>query len=142
IRNNLFIKEGQPVNAYKLSDNERLIRSLNFIQDARILVVPQTDSAATDSVDLVVVVKDLFSISGALGELNASPAGIRSNISEANFLGMGQSDQLGVNLEANRYPHFGPQLLYGMTNIGGTFVNATASYTTINSDLYPSQPDE
>jgi hypothetical protein len=142
IRNNLFIKEGQPVSAYRLSDNERLVRSLNFIQDARILIVPQTDSAAADSVDLVVVVKDLFTIAGALGELNASPAGIRSNISEANFLGMGQRAQLGVNWEANRFPHFGPQLLYGMTNIGGTFVNATASYTTINNDLYPNQPDE
>ena len=142
IRNNLFIKEGQPVSAYRLADNERLIRSLNFIQDARILVVPQTDSAAADSIDLVVVVKDLFTISGALGELNASPAGLRSNISEANFLGMGQRAQLGVNLEQNRSPHFGPQLLYGMTNIGGSFVNATASYTAINSDLYPGQPDE
>src|SRR5580704_16539475 len=88
IRDNLFIKEGMPVRAYKLADNERLIRSLNFIQDARILVAPLPNN--TDSVDLVVIVKDLFSINGALGELNASPPGIRSNISEANFLGMGQ----------------------------------------------------
>src|SRR5580698_3193954 len=97
IRNNLFIKENTPVNAYKLADNERLIRSLNFIQDARILVAVQPDN--TDSVDLVVIVKDLFSINGALGELNASPPGIRSNISEANFLGMGQRIQLGMNLD-------------------------------------------
>src|SRR5258707_14257075 len=33
IRDALFVKEGQPVNAYKLADNERLIRSQNFIQD-------------------------------------------------------------------------------------------------------------
>src|SRR6202000_2199677 len=59
IRNNLFIKENTPVNAYKLADNERLIRSLNYIQDARILVIPQPDDST--SVDLVVVVKDLFS---------------------------------------------------------------------------------
>jgi hypothetical protein len=140
IRDNLFIKEGMPVSAYKLADNERLIRSLNFIQDARILVAPLADNA--DSVDLVVIVKDLFSINGALGELNAAPAGIRSNISEANFLGMGQRVQLGMNLEQNRTPHFGFQLLYGFSNIAGSFVNATASYTTINSDLYPGQPDE
>jgi hypothetical protein len=140
IRDNLFIREGMPVSAYKLTDNERLIRSLNFIQDARILVSPLPDNA--DSVDLVVIVKDLFSINGALGELNAAPAGLRSNISEANFLGMGQRVQLGLNLEQNRVPHYGLQLLYGLTNIAGSFVNATASYTTINSDQYPGQPDE
>ena len=139
IRDNLFIKEGMPVNAFKLADNERLIRSLNFIQDARILVTLLPD---TNSVDLVVYVKDLFSINGAVGELNALPPGIRSNISDANFLGMGQRVQLGMNLEANRYPDFGPQLLYSFSNIGGSFVNATASYTTINTDQYPGQPDE
>src|ERR1043165_5665808 len=36
IRNNLFIKEGDPLNAYELSDNERFLRTLSFVQDARI----------------------------------------------------------------------------------------------------------
>jgi hypothetical protein len=139
IRNNLFIKENTPVNAYKLADNERVIRNLNFIQDARILVtfVPETDS-----VDLVVVVKDLFTIGGAIGSLGYPPLSIRGNVSEANFLGMGQRIQGGFNVEQNRDPTFGPQLLYSKTNIGGSFVNATASYTRINSDLYPGTPDE
>ena len=140
IRNNLFVKENTPVNAYKLADNERLIRSLNFIQDARILVavVPENE----DSVDLVLVVKDLFSINGGIGELAAGPFGVRSNVSEANFLGMGQRIQGGVNLEQNRSPHVGAAVLYSKTNIGGTFINGTASYSQINSDLYPGQPDE
>ena len=139
IRNNLFIKENTPVNAFKLADNERVIRNLNFIQDARILVtfVPETDS-----VDLVVVVKDLFTIGGAIGSLGYPPLSIRGNISEANFLGMGQRIQGGFNVEQNRDPNFGPQLLYSKTNIGGSFVNVTASYTRINSDLYPGTPDE
>ena len=139
IRNNLFIKENTPVNAYKLADNERVIRNLNFIQDARILVtfVPETDS-----VDLVVVVKDLFTIGGAIGSLGYPPFSFRGNVSEANFLGMGQRIQGGFNLEQNRDPNFGPQLLYSKNNIGGSFVNATASYTKINGDLYPGTPDE
>lgn len=140
IRNNLFIKENTPVNAYKLADNERLIRNLNFIQDARILVTYVPESS--DSVDLVVVVKDLFTIGGAIGSLGYPPFSIRGNVSEANFLGMGQRIQVGVNLEQNRDPNFGPQLLYSKTNIGGSFVNVTASYTQINSDLYPGTPDE
>src|SRR5258708_386903 len=140
IRNNLFIKENTPVNAFKLADNERLIRNLNFIQDARILVTYVPESS--DSVDLVVVVKDLFTIGGALGSLRYPPFSIRENVSEANLLGMGQRIQVGVNLEQNRNPNFGPELLYSKTNIGGSFVNVTASYTQINSDLYPGTPDE
>ncbi|HEY6900049.1 MAG TPA: hypothetical protein VI233_05375, partial [Puia sp.] len=140
IRNNLFIKENTTVNAFKLADNERLIRNLNFIQDARILVTNVPDDSS--SVDLVVVVKDLFSIGGAIGSLGYPPFSIRGNVSEANFLGMGQRVQLGVNFEENRFPNFGPQLLYSKTNIGGSFVNATASYTEINSDLYHGTPDE
>ncbi|MBS1601229.1 MAG: hypothetical protein JST42_01080 [Bacteroidetes bacterium] len=139
IRNNLFIRENTPVNAYKLADNERVIRNLNFIQDARILVTPLS---ANDSVDVVVVVKDLFSIGGAIGSLGYPPFSFRGNVSEANFLGMGQRVQLGINGEQNRDPNIGPQFLYSKTNIGGSFVNVTASYTEINSDLYPGTPDE
>ncbi|WP_431216740.1 hypothetical protein ACQ86N_20540 [Puia sp. P3] len=115
IRNNLFIKENTPVNAFRLADNERLIRNLNFIQDARILVSPLSN----DSVDVVVVVKDLFSIGGAIGSLGYPPFSFRGNVSEANFLGMGQRVQLGINAEQNRDPNIGPQFLYSKTNIGG-----------------------
>jgi hypothetical protein len=139
IRNNLFIRENTTVNAYKLADNERVIRNLNFIQDARILVSPLSSN---DSVDLVVVVKDLFSIGGAIGSLGYPPFSFRGNVSEANFLGMGQRVQLGINAEQNRDPNIGPQFLYSKTNIGGSFVNVTASYTEINSNLYPGTPDE
>jgi hypothetical protein len=140
IRDALFVKEGTPVNAYKLADNERLIRTLNFIQDARILVTPQPDNP--DSVDLVVVVKDLFSIAGAIGSLGYPPLSIRGNISEANFMGMGQRVQLGANIEQNRNPAFGPQFLYSKAYIGHSFVNATASYTQINGNIYNGTPDE
>lgn len=140
IRNSLFIKENTALNPFKLADNERLIRSLNFIQDARILVNFLPDNE--DSVDLVVVVKDLFSIGGELASLGVTPISVRGNISEANFLGMGQRIQGGLILEQTRNPNFGYQLLYSKTNIGGSFVNGTLSYTLINSDLFDGTPDE
>ena len=40
IRNNLFIKENTEVDPFKMADNERYFRSLEFIQDARILIMP------------------------------------------------------------------------------------------------------
>ncbi len=140
IRDALFIKEDMPVNAYKLADNERLIRSLPYIQDARILVTGLPDNP--DSVDLVVVVKDLFSISGAVGGLGFPPFSFSGNVSEANFLGMGQRIQGGVNLQQARSPTFGPQILYSKTDIAHSFVNATASYTQINPNIYNGTQDE
>ena len=140
VRNSLFIKENTVLNPFKLADNERLIRSLNFIQDARILVNFLPDNE--DSVDLVVVVKDLFSIGGALNSLGVAPTSVRGNVSEANFLGMGQRIQGGVILEQTRNPTFGYQLLYSKANIGRSFVNATLSYTQINGDLFDGTPDE
>jgi hypothetical protein len=38
IRNNLFIKEETEIDPYKMADNEKHLRSLDYIQDARILV--------------------------------------------------------------------------------------------------------
>lgn len=140
IRNSLFIKENTAVNPFKLADNERLIRNLNFIQDARILVSSLPDNP--DSVDLVVVFKDLFSINGAIGSLGFPPFSIRGNISEANFLGMGQRVQVGSNVEQRRSPSFGGELLYTKYNIAGTFINVTGALTQIRNDLYPSSPDE
>jgi hypothetical protein len=140
IRDALFVKENTRVNAFKLADNERLIRSLNYIQDARILVTDLPDSP--DSVDLVVVVKDLFSISGSIGALGYPPFSSRVTVSEANFLGMGQRIQGGMNLEQARNPNFGGQLLYSKTYIGHSFTNFTASYTQINPNIYNGTPDE
>ena len=140
IRNSLFIKENTQLSSFKLADNERLIRNLNFIQDARILVNYIPDNP--DSVDLVVVVKDLFSINGELRSFGINPTSIRGNVSEDNFLGMGQRVQGGIFVEQNRDPNFGYQLLYNKYNIGNSFVNAAMSYTQINNDLTNGTPDE
>jgi hypothetical protein len=139
IRNSLFIKENTPLNPIKLADNERLIRSLNYIQDARILVnsIPDND----DSVDLVVVVKDLFSIGGELSAFGLAPTSIKGNVSEANFLGMGQKVQFGMIIEQTRRQNFGYQLLYNKIN-AYRFVDVTASYTQINNNLKDGMPNE
>ncbi|MHA4811257.1 hypothetical protein ACX0G9_24355 [Flavitalea flava] len=140
IHNSLFVKENTPLSAFKLADNERLIRSLNFIQDVRILINYLPDTP--DSVDLVVVVKDVFSIGGEIGSFGVGPTSIRGNISDANAFGSGQKILFGAFVEQNRVPNFGYQLLYSKTNIGNSFVTGTASYTQINNDLKDGTPDE
>jgi hypothetical protein len=138
IRNSLFIKENTVLNPFKLADNERLIRSLEYVQDARILVNYLDDNP--DSVDLVVVVKDLFSIGGAVGSVTQNS--LRGNVSDANAFGVGQKIQLGSYIEQKRDPHFGYQFLYSKSNISSTFVNATVSYSQVTSDLTDGTPDE
>ncbi len=58
IRQSLFFSEGDTVNAYKLVDNERYLRRLPFIQDARIYVINSYQS--NDSIDIVVLNKRRF----------------------------------------------------------------------------------
>ncbi len=138
IRNNLFIKEGTELNPYKVADNERYFRSLEFIQDARILVTAVPGD--TSSVDLEVITKDLFSIAGGVGDL--SPGSFKANISDANVLGMGQKIGVSTVMQTAREPHFGYSILYNKVNIAHTFINAGFGYSTINPDLQNIALDE
>ncbi len=45
IRDHVFFREKKPLNPYLLADNERYLRDLNFIVDARIYVMPLTQYA-------------------------------------------------------------------------------------------------
>ncbi len=64
IRKNLLFHEGDTISPLNLSDNERYLRELPFIDDARILVVPVSGSEA----DIIVVTKDIYSL-GCKGKL-------------------------------------------------------------------------
>lgn len=131
IRNNLFISENTPLNTYLISENERYLRSLGYIQDARILV--KDIPGNPDSVDLQVVTKDLFSITGSLG--NLSPTDIQASVSENNVMGTGQRIQLNGLYQANRRPSFGYSVLYGINSIKHSFINATLTYSDIDNNI-------
>lgn len=127
IRNNLFQKEGSRINPYILADNERFLRTLDYLQDARILVQP---ILGTDSVDLLVITKDLFSIKLTIDN-DGYDAG-RTRLSEENFLGMGQKIQGTILFNPVRNPEFGYGFEYSKNNIGGSFANGYLSYNNID----------
>lgn len=129
IRSNLFFKENTELNELVLSDNERYLRSLNYIQDARILVQPIRGTK--DSVDILVITKDLFSITGALDASGINR--VRAKAVENNLMGMGQRLQLTALVDKNRQPTVGYEVLYTKNNISNTFINATVGYTLINT---------
>ncbi len=132
IRDNLFIKENTPLNAYKVADNERYIRSLGYIQDARIFI----DSCAggDDSVDITVYTKDLFSIAG--GAASDGLNHINANLYEANLAGMGQRVEVSGLYDYNRNPNFGYGGLYRKSNVLHTFADATMGYSLMNVSPY------
>jgi hypothetical protein len=131
IRNNLFIKEESIIDPYKMADNERHLRSIDFIQDARILI--KGIRGNKDSADVYIITKDLFSLTGELNDL--STGRFKAKIADANVAGMGQRLQLTALWEKDRNPGFGYELLYSKNNIANTFLNATAVYTKIKPDL-------
>jgi len=138
IRNNLFIKEGMPLNANMVADNERYLRSLNYIRDARILV--KMIDPASDSVDLLVVTKDFFSLTGEIKELNIPEQLV--NVSDENFLGFGQLVSATVLNDNSRKPHAGADLRYNKYNVFGAFTSLGVEYSNIGNNLYTGQPDE
>lgn len=129
IRNNLFFSEGSVLNPYLMSDNERFLRSIDYIQDARILILPIMGKR--DSVDVLVVTKDLFSISGGIDVSGINRVKIKA--AENNLMGMGQRVQLTTLVDSKRKPSFGYEFLYTQNSIAHSFVNASIGYTVINT---------
>jgi hypothetical protein len=118
IRNNLLFSAGDTLSPILLSDNERLLRELSFIDDARINVIP----VSKDEVDILVITKDVYSLGGSY-----SPDGLESGVItafEQNFLGMGHEFGIKVPYNSNKpdlSPGFG--IHYLVDNIASSFIN-------------------
>lgn len=131
IRNNLFVREGAPLNPYRLADNERTLRNLSFIMDARIYV--KSISKSADSVDLIVITRDVFSLSGDF--TSHFPTKYKIGIRDVNFLGLGQLIQFGQVFDQNRNPNYGYEGYYQWVNIMGSFIDGSIGYTNLNSGV-------
>jgi hypothetical protein len=127
IRNNLFLKEKTPINAYMVADNERYLRTLPYINDARIVI--DTIPGAADSVDVTIYTKDLFSIAG--GASSAGLNHINANLYDANLAGMGQRLEFSGLYDYNRNPYWGYGALYRKNNVGHSYIDATIGYSTM-----------
>ena len=124
IRKMVLIREGQAVDPYVMADQERILKELSYIDDARVIVI---QSESEDSVDVVVVTKDVWSIGVVVPVFTAKKVGVR--LFDANFAGLG--DRLSLDFSFARYrapfARF-DGFSYTYTNIMGTFTDATVSY--------------
>ncbi len=120
IRNNLFFKKNDKLLPDLLADNERHLRDQAFLNDVKIIVnrVPGT----RDSVDIVVLTKDVLSIGGQFKM--SSIQKVEVSVREDNFEGRGDRIQVGTFFDKDRSRLFGYGADYVFRNLRGSFMDA------------------
>jgi len=122
IRKNLLFSVGDTISPLLLSDNERILRQLSYIDDARILLVPVSDN----EVDIVVLTKDIYSIGADYSYKGLKKGSV--SLFEKNIFGMGHEFgfEMPFDSEKSDSPGFG--IHYLADNIGKTFLNMNLYY--------------
>ena len=124
ISNNLFFKKNDVIKPYLMADNERFLRQLIYLQDAGFIVVPI--APGSDSADVIVMVKDVFSLGGAIGSLGLQQSQVEMR--EDNFAGSGNAAVLFGLYDAKRKDKFAFGGEYLRRNIGGSFIDGNIGY--------------
>jgi hypothetical protein len=138
IRNNLFFSEREKLSPYLLGDNEKHLRDLPFLQDARIKVIPVRGSR--DSVDILVLSKDVLSIGGSF-RIHSSKS-LSLALSEDNFRGWGDEIEIKGLIDADRSKKLGYGFEYIKRNMGGSFVNASIGFLSYNRAFSTGEKEE
>lgn len=131
IRNNLIIKKGDKVNPYVLADNERIIRNLPYIEDAKIILIPVSD----ETVDILLITKDKFSLG-----LDLQFTDVNSGILEIydkNIIGIGHELKTNLFFNYDEDPSWGYEGVYKIDNIRGSFIKGIINYkNAFNTESY------
>ncbi len=128
IREHLFIRENKPLNPHELADNERFLRDKDFILDSRIIVTPIDNS---DSVDLTVITRDVFSLGGSAG--GTIPTSPKISVYDANVDGRGQRIEYTALIDQDRSPKYGYALKYRKSSLFGSLTNLELGYTQLDN---------
>ncbi len=119
IRKNLIIREGGMLNPALILENERLIRSLPYIDECRFLVSPASEE---DWVDVLIIVQDRLSYTGEI-RFNSSRQALLS-LNFLNIYGSGTALNEEVKLETDQIQKSAiSHSQVRLDNIGGSFVN-------------------
>ncbi|MFY0626399.1 MAG: hypothetical protein JXR07_08900 [Reichenbachiella sp.] len=125
IRKNLTFSKGDELDPYELIDSERLLRSLNFIQDARIYV----DTLSTGEVKLDVVTKDLLPWNVELGPLEYERS--LFSVSYNNIAGLGHEFEYVLVTENDLNLRPGSDFYYRVPSILGSYTLLQLNYSSL-----------
>ena len=138
IRNNLFFEEREKLSPYLIGDNEKHLRDLPFLQDAKIKIIPVHGSR--DSVDILVLSKDVLSLGGSFKIYGSKSMSLA--VSEDNFRGWGDEILLKGLVDVGRKEKLGYGFEYIKRNILGSFLNAAIGYSTYNKSFTNGRKEE
>jgi hypothetical protein len=122
IRKYLLFAEGDSISSLKLTDNERILRQLPYIDDARIVVIPVSDEEA----DILVITKDVYSLGGDFTYRGKNKGSVW--LFEKNIFGMGHEFELEIPYSSSSADSPGIGLNYNINNIRRTFINLNINY--------------
>lgn len=122
IRKNLLFSEGDTISALTLSDNERIIRQLPFIDDARILVVPASGSEA----EIIIITKDVYSLGADFTYRGINKGSVW--LYDKNLFGTGHEIKLEIPYSSSSKDSPGIGITYNVNNLAKTFTNLAVNY--------------
>jgi hypothetical protein len=125
IRKNLLFQKDDRLDVFLVAENERLIRELPYIRDARFLINPIPGSP--DSIDVILLLKDLIPL-GLSAELARPDAG-NASIGYYNIFGYGHQFETTTYWDGRHTPFLGYRLSYGIPNIQGSYISSDLEYT-------------
>ena len=124
-----MFKKGDAIDAVKISESERLIRQSAYINDDKIYL--DSIPGDHDSVDAVVVVKDVFDYSGSAGGNPLIPNG-NASVTDINFLGLGQAVTGSASYNPQYARPYGYGGTYSVPQIANTYLSAQTHYSSLD----------
>ncbi|MCF8334998.1 MAG: hypothetical protein K9H65_00220 [Bacteroidales bacterium] len=124
IKDNLLFSAGDTLDPSLLRDNARILRDLQYLQDARLIVQPS--DRQSDSVDVVVITQDIWA-KGFDVNLRSFNSG-EIQLFDKNFLGFGHKIQTNVQFDYFKNSNPGIETYYNLSNIRGSFINGRLYY--------------
>ncbi len=131
IENNLFFRKNDSIQPYLLADNERYLRDLPYLNDAKISVIWLPDNA--DSVDIAVFTKDVLSIGAEVPSVDLNNT--KLSLTEENLAGTGNRISIRGLFDKSRAKKIGYGAEYIWRNISGSFLDAYFGYQNFNSSI-------
>jgi hypothetical protein len=124
IRNNLLFSQGDTIDPFIIADNERILRQLSYIEDARIYVYE--NAIDPGYVDVVIFTKDRLSFGFDLDLSEIDRGGVE--FYNKSILGLGQAVSTNLLFNAAESAPIGFNSSIRIRNIGRTFVETDIDY--------------
>lgn len=128
IRKNIFFKEDEYMNPLVIAYNEKWLRDLPYIQDARIIAFPLVNDS--NSIDLYVVTNDIFPFGGSLQLKNINAYNASASIE--NIKDMGNAFTINHNFDIKRKEKASWGANYIARNIFGSFMDVSVGGNTLD----------